>query len=207
MYDSDAPTDNVVDLMRCALGHQTFPAFIVNWDGSIIASNLTGAERLGEVLAPRATVPPGRSARLDDCVRALVERHRDCGRAEGRSIEPVDLGEDDLAFLVARRLILEAEGGAVPEADGYHIVTLRTGGWLRQLPSDELIACLRTAFKFTLEEAKTALALAMGETINSIAASSGRQGATVRGHVNSCLRKTNTKNQKDLVACVLVICQ
>jgi DNA-binding CsgD family transcriptional regulator len=64
-------------------------------------------------------------------------------------------------------------------------------------------AALKTLFGLTNKESEVAAALALGQSLEEIAASLGVGLGTVRTHLKSCLTKTGTSRQAQLVSRIL----
>ncbi|WP_114417210.1 helix-turn-helix transcriptional regulator [Marinospirillum perlucidum] len=109
-------------------------------------------------------------------------------------------GKETGATLVLSPLASQSPASPMTPATPIAGCLLSLRAWNNQLPSPEQ---WKDLFGFSDAEARVCLGLCQGKSVDQLADELCRETSTLRSHIKSLLRKTNTQRQAELVALVL----
>jgi DNA-binding CsgD family transcriptional regulator len=185
--------------LEAAFDRLALPAFVVDGRAAIRHLNLAAAQLLAQqrqVASRRgrlAFTDPKAAAAFQDALRAAA---REAGRA---AAVPIQLGHRERGELLVAPLHPRhplAAAWQTPLA----VVAVVTGG---HSDPASMGRRLRQIYRLTAAEARLAVALAGGETLEQIAAAHGVSLTTLRSQLRSVFSKTGTSRQAELVRLAL----
>lgn len=180
-----------------ALDHLTHAVVICDGKARVLFANATAkhlfrAKRgLRDIAGRLAGNTATQSSALCEAIRAVAARERDTA-----SIAIED--EDEIFRVLISRTSAKLRLGLRPQAD--LVLVSYSDPAADHAASAEL---LRDMLRLTDSEARVALALAHGQTMDEIAEDFGVSRNTIRTHVAAAFAKTETRRQADLVRLVL----
>lgn len=178
-------------------GGRTFPTFVVDATGQVLAcDDLTrgrlAEEGLGRMASGRMILSRAAARTVRDAIGSLAQAPS--LRRKAGALETESRGSKTALWLLIERCAGRAD-------TGNYQVSVRNPARFGSYDEDILLHSLG----FTPSETSLTMSLARGETIKDHAQRTGRRVATVRWHLSNALAKAHCRSQSELFRLLLLL--